>query len=83
MPEGALLATPSGLSARNRAPGLSRLGVTLDREPDEGGPLMLALRRRLTVYDTSNLERANRETLPPCRSRRLILTLPLPRVRKD
>ena len=44
--------------------GLSRLGVTFDREPDEGGVLMLARRHRLTVYDASYLELANRESLP-------------------
>jgi predicted nucleic acid-binding protein len=44
--------------------GLSRLGVTVDREPDEGRVLMLARRHRLTVYDASYLELANRESLP-------------------
>ena len=43
--------------------GLSRLGVTFDHEPDEGGILMLARRHRLTVYDASYLELANRESL--------------------
>jgi predicted nucleic acid-binding protein len=44
--------------------GLSRLGVTVDREPEEGCVLMLARRHRLTVYDASYLELANRESLP-------------------
>lgn len=44
--------------------GLSRLGVTVDREPDEGHVLMLARQHQLTVYDASYLELANRESLP-------------------
>ena len=44
--------------------GLSRLGVTVDYEPDEGSVLMLARRHRLSVYDASYLELANRESLP-------------------
>jgi predicted nucleic acid-binding protein len=44
--------------------GLSRLGVTVDRELDEASVLMLARRHRLTVYDASYLELANRESLP-------------------
>ena len=44
--------------------GLSRLGVTVDRSPDEDKVLTLARRYRLTVYDASYLELAQRETLP-------------------
>lgn len=44
--------------------GLSRLGVTVDREADEGSVLTLARRHRLTVYDASYLELAAREALP-------------------
>jgi predicted nucleic acid-binding protein len=44
--------------------GLSRLGVMVDREPDEDHVLMLARRHRLTVYDASYLELASRESLP-------------------
>ncbi len=44
--------------------GLSRLGVMVDREPNEDHVLMLARRHRLTVYDASYLELASRETLP-------------------
>jgi predicted nucleic acid-binding protein len=43
---------------------LSRLGVAVDRSPDEGAVLSLARRRRLTVYDASYLELALREALP-------------------
>ena len=44
--------------------GLSRLGVTVDRSPDESAVLTLARKHRLTVYDASYLELAQRETLP-------------------
>jgi predicted nucleic acid-binding protein len=44
--------------------GLSRLGVTIDRSPEEAGVLALARKHRLTVYDASYLELAQRETLP-------------------
>lgn len=43
---------------------LSRLGVTLDRSPDEAALLGLARRYRLTVYDASYLELARRDRLP-------------------
>jgi predicted nucleic acid-binding protein len=41
--------------------GLARLGVTIDRTPDEAAVLTLAGRHRLTVYDASYLELAQRE----------------------
>jgi predicted nucleic acid-binding protein len=41
--------------------GLARLGVTIDRTPDEAAVLTLAWRHRLTVYDASYLELAQRE----------------------
>jgi predicted nucleic acid-binding protein len=44
--------------------GLARLNVTVDRSPDEADVLMLARRRRLTVYDAAYLELARRERLP-------------------
>jgi predicted nucleic acid-binding protein len=44
--------------------GLSRLGVTVDRLPEEAGVMTLARKHRLTVYDASYLELAQRETLP-------------------
>ena len=44
--------------------GLSRLGVTLDRTPDEAALLALARRHRLTVYDASYLELTQREGIP-------------------
>jgi len=44
--------------------GLSRLGVVIDRAPEESAVLTLARRHRLTVYDASYLELAQRETLP-------------------
>jgi predicted nucleic acid-binding protein len=44
--------------------GLSRLRVTVDRSPDEGCVLTLARKHRLTVYDASYLELAQREALP-------------------
>jgi predicted nucleic acid-binding protein len=43
---------------------LSRLGVMVDREPDEDHVLMLARWHRLTVYDDSYLELTSREILP-------------------
>jgi predicted nucleic acid-binding protein len=43
---------------------LARLGVTVDRSPEEAGVLALARRHRLTVYDASYLELAQREALP-------------------
>lgn len=43
---------------------LSRLGVTLDRSPDEAALLSLARRYRLTVCDASYLELARRDRLP-------------------
>jgi predicted nucleic acid-binding protein len=43
---------------------LSRLGVTLDRSPDEAALLSLARQYRLTVYDASYLELARRDRLP-------------------
>ncbi len=47
--------------------GLSRLGVTVDRLPEEAGVMTLARKHRLTVYDASYLELAQRETLPLAR----------------
>jgi predicted nucleic acid-binding protein len=44
--------------------GLSRLGVTVDRLPEEAGVMTLARKHRLTVYDASYLELAQREILP-------------------
>ena len=44
--------------------GLSRLGVTVDRAPEEAVVLALARRHRLTVYDASYLELAQREVIP-------------------
>jgi predicted nucleic acid-binding protein len=44
--------------------GLSRLRVTVDRSPDEASVLTLARKHRLTVYDASYLELAQREALP-------------------
>ncbi len=43
---------------------LSRLGVTIDRDPDETGVLTLARRHRLSVYHASYLELAGREGFP-------------------
>ena len=43
---------------------LSRLGVRMDRTPDEGAVLTLARQHRLTVYDASYLELAQREAVP-------------------
>ena len=44
--------------------GLSRLGITIDRSPDEAAVLTLARRHRLTVYDASELELAQRASIP-------------------
>ena len=44
--------------------GLSRLGITVDRSPDEAAVLTLARRHRLTVYDASELELAQRARIP-------------------
>jgi len=44
--------------------GLSRLGVTVDRSPEEGAILILARKHRLSVYDACYLELAQREALP-------------------
>lgn len=43
--------------------GLSRLGIAIDRSPDEGVVLALARRHGLTVYDASYLELSLREGL--------------------
>lgn len=43
---------------------LSRFGVIIDRTPQEAAILALARQHRLTVYDASYLELAQRETLP-------------------
>ena len=43
---------------------LARLGVTVDRSPEEAAVLALARRHRLSVYDASYLELAQREALP-------------------
>jgi predicted nucleic acid-binding protein len=43
---------------------LARLGVSIDRSPDEERILALARRHRLTVYDASYLELAQREAVP-------------------
>ena len=44
--------------------GLSRLGVTIDRAPEESAVLALARTHRLSVSDASYLELAQRERLP-------------------
>jgi predicted nucleic acid-binding protein len=44
--------------------GLARLGVTLDRAPDEAAILTLARQHRLTVYDAAYLELAGRSRAP-------------------
>jgi len=44
--------------------GLSRLGVTIDRAPEESAVLALARTHRLSFYDASYLELAQREGLP-------------------
>lgn len=43
---------------------ISRFGVTEDRSPEEDRVLTLARRHRLSVYDASYLELAQREALP-------------------
>jgi predicted nucleic acid-binding protein len=43
---------------------ISRLAITVDRAPSEGGVLTLARRHRLTVYNAAYLELALREALP-------------------
>jgi predicted nucleic acid-binding protein len=43
---------------------LSRLAVTVDRQPGDAEVLALARRHRLSVYDAAYLELAQRETLP-------------------
>jgi predicted nucleic acid-binding protein len=43
---------------------LARFGVTIDRTPDEAVVLSLARQHRLTVYDASYLELAQRAALP-------------------
>ena len=44
--------------------GLSRLGITVDRSPDEAAVLTLAHRHRLPVYGASYLEWAQRASIP-------------------
>jgi predicted nucleic acid-binding protein len=44
--------------------GLARLGVTIDRSPEEAEVLALARRHRLTVYDAAYLELARRDGVP-------------------
>jgi predicted nucleic acid-binding protein len=41
--------------------GLARLGVTVDRSPEEAEVLALARRHRLSVYDAAYLELAQRD----------------------
>jgi predicted nucleic acid-binding protein len=41
--------------------GLARLGVTVDRSPEEAEVLALARRHRLSVYDAAYLELARRD----------------------
>ncbi len=43
---------------------LSRFGVAIDREPQEAAILTFARQHRLTVYDASYLELAQREAVP-------------------
>ena len=43
---------------------LSRLGITIDRAPEEAEILALCRRHRLTVYDAAYLELARREAIP-------------------
>ncbi|MDD4932459.1 MAG: type II toxin-antitoxin system VapC family toxin [Methylacidiphilaceae bacterium] len=43
---------------------LSRFGVKIDRAPEEIAILMIARQYRLTVYDASYLELAQREAIP-------------------
>jgi len=44
--------------------GLSRLGITVDRSPEEAAVLTLARTHNLSVYDAAYLELAQREQLP-------------------
>jgi predicted nucleic acid-binding protein len=44
--------------------GLARLGIAIDRQPNESDVLMLARQHRLTVYDASYLELARRQRVP-------------------
>ncbi len=44
--------------------GLARLGVTIDRSPEEPTLLATARRHRLSVYDASYMELAQREACP-------------------
>ena len=44
--------------------GLARLGVLIDRTPDEAVVMTLARQHRLTIYDAAYLELAQRENLP-------------------
>ena len=43
---------------------LSRLAVTIDRQPGEAEVLALARRHRLSVYDAAYLELAQRDSVP-------------------
>jgi predicted nucleic acid-binding protein len=43
---------------------LSRLAVTIDRQPGEAEVLTLARRHRLSVYDAAYLELAQRDSIP-------------------
>ncbi|TWB19077.1 putative nucleic acid-binding protein [Nitrospirillum amazonense] len=43
---------------------LAKLGVMVDRSPDETAVLTLARQHRLTVYDAAYLELAQRQALP-------------------
>jgi predicted nucleic acid-binding protein len=54
--------TESDTTAFLRA--LARLNIAVDRSPDEADVLMLARRRRLTVYNAAYLELARREGVP-------------------
>jgi predicted nucleic acid-binding protein len=44
--------------------GLARLGVMIDRSPEEASVLALARQHRLTAYDSAYLELALRRNLP-------------------
>ena len=44
--------------------GLGRLGMVVDRTPDEAVVLALTRRHRLTVYDAAYLELAQRDDIP-------------------
>ena len=54
--------TESDTTAFLRA--LARLNIAVDRSPDEADVLVLARRRRLTVYDAAYLELARRKGVP-------------------